>query len=63
MSDTLIHKIASYSTDVKISNALLALLDYCDKDNLRSVSDNEALEFLARLESGEIEIAKYKFTR
>lgn len=63
MSDALINKIASYSTDKRVSNALLALLDYCGKDNLRSVTDNEALEFLARLESGEIEIAKYKFMR
>lgn len=56
VSDVIIEKIATYSTDARRSNALLALLDYCGQTALMNVPENAALEFLARLERGEIKI-------
>jgi hypothetical protein len=49
-------KIKAFSTDVKQSNALLALLDYYDRPALINISEQEGIAFLAKLESGEIKI-------
>lgn len=49
-------KIKAFSTDAEQSDALLALLDYYDRPALINISEQEGLEFLAKLESGEIVI-------
>lgn len=49
-------KIKAFSTDMKQTDALLALLDYYDRPALINISEQEGLEFLAKLESGEIVI-------
>lgn len=49
-------KIKAFSTDTEQTDALLALLDYYDRPALIYISEQEGLEFLAKLESGEIVI-------
>lgn len=52
-------KIKAFSTDAKQANALLALLDYYNRPALINISEQEGLEFLAKLESGEINVEDY----
>lgn len=49
-------KIKDYATDSEQSNSLLALLDYYDKTSLMEISEVMGLEFLEKLEKGEIKI-------
>lgn len=49
-------QIAKYSTDEKRGNALEALMDYWHVTNLANISEEMGLEFLAKLQSGEIRI-------
>jgi hypothetical protein len=49
-------QIAKYSTDEKHSNALEALMDYWHVTNLANISEEMGLEFLGKLQRGEIRI-------
>lgn len=51
-------KIRKFSTDVRKSNSLEALMTYYNVTNLMRISEEQALNFLAKLENGEIRIAK-----
>lgn len=59
MTSETTNKINAFSTDPRRSNALLALLNYYDKGGLMNISEQEALIFLSKLESGEIKIDNY----
>lgn len=48
--------IKSYSRDEARTDAFNALLDYYGKTNLLNISEEMGLEFLAKLESGEVRI-------
>ena len=50
------NEIKKFSTDREQSNALLALMDYYGKDCLMKISEEQALEFLEKLNNGEITI-------
>ena len=50
------NEIKKFSTDREQSNALLALIDYYHKDCLMKISEEQALEFLGKLKTGEITI-------
>lgn len=52
--------IKSFSTDQNEGNALEALMEYWGKSNLMHISEEMGLEFLAKLESGEICITREK---
>lgn len=54
--------IRRFSTDKNNGNALEALMDYWHKDNLMQISEEMALKFLAKLESGEIRIPREDFS-
>ena len=56
MSSETTKKIKSYSRDEMQTDAFNALLDYYGKTNLLNISEEMALEFLAKLESGEVRI-------
>ena len=49
-------EIKSYSRDEMQTDAFNALLDYYGKSNLLNISEEMGLEFLAKLESGEVRI-------
>lgn len=49
-------KISRYSTDERGQTALLALMDFYSVTNLLSISEEMGLEFLKKLESGEVVI-------
>ena len=51
-------KILKFSTDVRKSNSLEALMTYYNVTNLMRISEEQALNFLAKLENGEIRIPK-----
>ncbi len=51
-------KIRKFSTDVRKSNSLEALMTYYNVTNLMRISEEQALNFLAKLENGEIRIPK-----
>jgi hypothetical protein len=53
-------EIKKYSTDTQKSNALLKLMDYYGKDCLMKISEEQALEFLRKLKTGEIIISNDK---
>lgn len=48
--------IRNYSTDEENSNALLALMNYFEVNNLASITEEMGQEFLGKLESGEITV-------
>lgn len=48
--------IRNYSTDEKNSNALIALMNYFEVNNLASITEEMGQEFLGKLESGEITV-------
>ena len=56
MTSYTIKEIKKFSTDREQSNALLALIDYYHKDCLMKISEEQALEFLGKLKTGEITI-------
>lgn len=56
MTDSTIIKIKAYSTDENKGNSLEALMNYCGKSNLQSISEEQGQEFLAKLENGEITV-------
>ena len=49
-------QIAKYSTDEKRGNALEALMDYWHVTNHANISEEMGLEFLGKLQRGEIRI-------
>ena len=49
-------KIRKFSTDVRKFNSLEALMTYYNVTNLMRISEEQALNFLAKLENGEIRI-------
>ena len=51
MTETTLNKIASYSRDVRKSETLEGLMDYYGKTNLLCISEEQALAYLAILES------------
>lgn len=56
ITDDTIKKIKRYSVHKDMSDSLLALLDYYDKNRLQDISEQEGLEFLRKLRCGEIKI-------
>lgn len=56
ITDDTIKKIKRYSIHKNMSDSLLALLDYYDKNSLQEISEQEGLEFLRKLRCGEIKI-------
>lgn len=56
ITDDTIKKIKRYSVHKDMSDSLLALLDYYDKNRLQEISEQEGLEFLRKLRYGEIKI-------
>jgi hypothetical protein len=56
MSEATTRKIKSYSRDEMQTDAFNALLDYYGKSNPLNISEEMGLEFLAKLESGEVRI-------
>lgn len=56
ITDDTIKKIKRYSVHKDMSDSLLALLDYYDKNSLQEISEQEGLEFLRKLRCGEIKI-------
>lgn len=55
-------KIRRFSTDERESNALEALMDWYGVTNLMHISEEMALNFLAKLENGEVRIPKELWT-
>lgn len=51
MTETTLIKIASYSRDVRKSETLEGLMNYYGKTNLLCISEEQALTYLAILES------------
>jgi hypothetical protein len=51
MTETTLNKIASYSRDVRKSETLEGLMEYYGKTNLLYISEEQALVYLAILES------------
>ena len=51
MTETTLSKIASYSRDIRKSETLEGLMDYYGKTNLLCISEEQALAYLAILES------------
>ncbi len=51
ITETTLIKIASYSRDVRKSETLEGLMDYYGKTNLLCISEEQALAYLAILES------------
>lgn len=56
ITDDTIKKIKRYSVHKDMSDSLLALLDYYDKNSLQEISEQEGLEFLRKLRYKEIKI-------
>lgn len=56
MTSETTQKIKKFSTDENMSNSLLALMDFYNKDCLMKISEEQALAFLDKLECGEITI-------
>ena len=56
MTESTLRKIKAYGKDPHEQDALLALMDYYDKDKLENISEEQAVNFLRKLESGEIKI-------
>lgn len=56
MTSETTQKIKKFSTDENMSNSLLALMDFYNKDCLMKISEEQALAFLDKLEKGEIRI-------
>lgn len=48
-------RIKGYATDRQRSESLLALMEYYHKDSLLKISEEMALEFLSKLENGELQ--------
>ena len=59
MESKTLRKIKAFSTDKRKGNSLVALMDYCGTYNLRDVTEEQAQEFLAKLESGEVSAGDY----
>lgn len=55
MTATTTARIKSYATDKQKSESLLALMKYWQKDSPDKISEEMALEFLCKLESGELQ--------
>lgn len=51
MTETTLNKIASYSRDIRKSETLEGLMDYYGKTNLLCISEEQALAYLAIIES------------
>lgn len=49
-------KIKAYSHDAEQQDALLALMGYYGKNKLEKISEEQALEFLQKLENGEVKV-------
>lgn len=58
MTEKTTFAIKKFATDEEQANAFEALFDYYGVTNLLSVSEEMGLEFLAKLESGEIRIPR-----
>lgn len=56
MTSTTLEKIKAYGHGEHKQDAFDALLDYYNKTALRYISEEQALAFLQKLESGEIKI-------
>ena len=56
MTSETTQSIKKYSTDYEDSNALLALMDYYDVNNLHDVSESMGLVLLKKLQDGEIKL-------
>lgn len=56
MTSTTLEKIKEYGHGVYKQDALEALLDYYGKTSFMNISEEQALGFLQKLESGEITI-------
>lgn len=56
MTSTTLEKIKAYGHGEYKQDALDALLNYYGKTALKYISEEQALEFLHKLESGEIKI-------
>lgn len=56
-SETIL-KIKEFSTDLRQSSSLEALMAYYDANSLASISQEQGEAFLAKLESGEIRIRR-----
>ena len=56
MTSAMTIAIRNYSTDEENSNALLALMNYFEVNNLASITEEMGQEFLGKLESGEITV-------
>lgn len=56
MTSTTLEKIKAYGKEQNKQDALEALLDYYDKTALMYISEEQALVFLNKLESGEVKI-------
>lgn len=56
MTETTTRKIKAFSRDDMQTDAFNALLDYYGKSSLGNISEEMGLNFLAKLESGEIRL-------
>lgn len=56
MTSTTLEKIKAYGKDKYKQDALEALLNYYGKTALKYISEEQALVFLHKLESGEVKI-------
>lgn len=54
MTSRTTNEIRKFNT--KYKDALLALLEYYNRNGLREISEKEALAFLAKLRSGEVKV-------
>ena len=59
MESKTLHRIKAFSTDKRKGNSLIALMDYCGVWNTKDVTEEQAREFLAKLESGEVTVGDY----
>ena len=58
MTEMTTREIKKFATDMQKANSLEALMDYYGVTNLMCISEEQALNFLAKLENGEIRIPK-----
>ena len=52
-------KIKAFAHDEEQADSLLALMNYCGVNRLLEISEQMGLAFLAKLESGEIDVKDY----
>lgn len=61
MTTAVTNEIRKWSRDEERAESLLALMDFCGVNCLAKISDEQALKFLAKLESGEIRLSEVGF--